>query len=332
MQRSSPVLGLFLLADTCHSPRMKNPLISQNGTPSSSFCFGTMQFGDGADETQSRAMYDACRAAGINFFDTAHVYTGGRSETLLGQCATLERDALIIATKCGYAGGSSRDNILTTFDESRRRLGMDFVDVLYLHRWDDNTPLEETFETLATLQQAGKIGIIGASNFAAWQVMKAQAVAEKFNTRINILQPMYNLVKRQAEVEILPMAASEGFNVAPYSPLGGGLLTGKYTAGDTGRLSNDTRYAARYGLDWMHKAAADLSAIAARESVNPATLAVAWAAKNPAVTAPIISARTAEQLMPSLDARTYQMTDQLYAELAALIPTPPPATDRIEEA
>lgn len=332
MQRPSLSLGLFLLVGTCHSPLMTNPLISPNGTPSSAFCFGTMQFGGGANRGQSRAMYDACRAAKINFFDTAHVYTDGTSETLLGQFAAPERDSLIIATKCGYAGGSSRSNILTTFDESRGRLGLDFVDILYLHRWDDDTPLAETFETLATLQQTGKIGAIGVSNFAAWQVMKAQAVAQTFDTNINILQPMYNLVKRQAEVEILPMAASEGFNVAPYSPLGGGLLTGKYNAGDTGRLSSDSRYAARYGLDWMHKAAADLLALATRENINPATLAVAWAAKNPAVTAPIISARNAQQLEPSLDALSYLMADQQYAELTDLTLSPPPATDRIEEA
>ena len=311
---------------------MTNTLISPNGTPASPYCFGTMQFGGRSDVDQSRAMYDATRAAGLNFFDTAHIYTDGASETLLGQFASNERDALIIATKCGYKGGSSRQNILTTFDESRNRLGMDFIDVLYLHRWDGDTDLNETFDTLASLQQQGKIGVIGVSNFAAWQVMKAQAAAEKHGTSIAILQPMYNLVKRQAEVEILPMATSEGFAVAPYSPLGGGLLTGKYSAGETGRLSSDTRYAARYGLDWMHQAARDLAAIANRENVHPAMLAVAWAAQNPAITAPIISARTAEQLQPSLAALDYRITPDLYAELSALTPTPPPATDRIEEA
>lgn len=310
---------------------MKNQLISPNGTPSSRFCFGTMQFGGRADQPQSHAMYDACRTAGINFFDTAHVYTDGASETLLGQFAAQERDALIIATKCGYVGGSSPDNILTTFDESRTRLGMDFIDVLYLHRWDGDTPLEQSFETLATLQQQGKIGMIGVSNFAAWQVMKAQAVAENLGTSIGILQPMYNLVKRQVEVEILPMAASEGFNVAPYSPLGGGLLTGKYTTSEEGRLTTDKRYATRYGPDWMHQAAANLTHIAQRENIPAATLAVAWAAHHSAVTAPIISARTVEQLHPSLAALNYKMSDQLYAEITALTPPPPPATDRLDD-
>lgn len=310
---------------------MKNPLISPNGTPSSAFCFGTMQFGGGADESQSRAMYDAARAAGITFFDTAFAYTKGASETLLGQFAKAERDALIIATKCDFSAPHTATNINRSLETSRSRLGMDFVDVFYLHRWDGDTPLGTSFEALATLQQAGKIGTIGVSNFSAWQVMKAQSVAEKFDTRINILQPMYNLVKRQVEVEILPMAASEGFNVAPYSPLGGGLLTGKYATGNTGRITRDKSYATRYGPEWMHQAATDLSAIAQRENIDPATLAVAWVAQNPAVTSPIISARTPEQLQPSLDALGYQMSAELYAELTALSPTLPPATDRLDD-
>ncbi|WP_457648349.1 aldo/keto reductase [Profundibacter sp.] len=310
---------------------MENQLISPNGTPSSRYCFGTMQFGGRADAAQSRAMYDASRAAGITFFDTAFAYTDGASETLLGEFAAPERDTLVIATKCDFSGPSTAENINRSLDTSRTRLGMDFIDVFYLHRWDGETPLEHSFETLATLQQQGKIGVIGVSNFSAWQVMKAQAVARTLGTRIGILQPMYNLVKRQVEVEILPMAMSEGFMVAPYSPLGGGLLTGKYATGTEGRLSEDKGYAVRYGPDWMHQAANQLATIARREGIHPATLAVAWVAQNPAITAPIISARTVEQLQPSLEALTYRMPAELYAEITALSPTPPPATDRLDD-
>lgn len=310
---------------------MENQLISPNGTPSSRYCFGTMQFGGRADAAQSRAMYDASRAAGITFFDTAFAYTDGASETLLGEFAAPERDALVIATKCDFSGPSTAENINRSLDTSRTRLGMDFIDVFYLHRWDGETPLERSFDALATLQQHGKIGAIGVSNFSAWQVMKAQAVAKTFGTRIDILQPMYNLVKRQVEVEILPMAVSEGFMVAPYSPLGGGLLTGKYTTGTKGRLSEDKGYAVRYGPDWMHHAAKQLATIARREGIHPATLAVAWVAQNPAITAPIISARTIEQLQPSLAALTYRMPAELYTEITALSPTPPPATDRLDD-
>ncbi|MEO0371705.1 MAG: aldo/keto reductase, partial [Pseudomonadota bacterium] len=264
--------------------------------------------------------------------DTAYLYTDGASERLLGEFVPADRDQLIIATKAAYTGGSGRDNILTQFDVSRGRLGLDMVDILYLHQWDDETLLEESFETLNELQQAGKIRYIGVSNFAAWQVMKAQSVAERLGTRIDILQPMYSLVKRQAEVEILPMALSEGIAVASYSPLGGGLLTGKYHAGEAGRLSHDTRYAARYGPDWMHEAAAALSGVAADMHTHPATLAVAWAARHPGVTAPIISARGAAQLQPSLAALSMDLSQDDYARIEALSPRPAPATDRLEEA
>ncbi|MEO0568340.1 MAG: aldo/keto reductase [Pseudomonadota bacterium] len=295
-------------------------------------CFGCMQFGGTADATHSRAMFDACRAAGVNVFDTAHTYTQGASERLLGDFVSQDRDQLIIATKAGYTGGSGRETILRQFDESRTRLNLDMVDILYLHRWDPDTPLEETFETLCALQQSGAIRHIGVSNFAAWQVMKAQAIAKDLGTRIDVLQPMYSLVKRQAEVELFPMAISEGIAVMPYSPLGGGLLTGKYLEGGTGRLSEDERYAARYGQAWMHDAAKELLAVSQAMRTDAATLAVAWVAHHPAVTAPIISARTVHQLGPSLAALGVDLSPQDYADLEALSPRPAPATDRLEEA
>jgi len=312
---------------------MTPDLTTHDGTAVAPFAFGTMQFGGRADAADSRAMFDACRAAGIAHFDTAHVYTDGSSENLLGEFARPERDALFIATKAGYKGGASRDNILKTFDESRWRLGMDSVDLLYMHRWDDDTPLAETFETLADLQQRRLIRHIGVSNYAAWQVMKAQAVAAEMGTRIDVIQPMYNLVKRQAEVEILPMCASEGILPVPYSPLGGGLLTGKYASGaNGGRLTEDERYAARYGLPYMQDAADGLVALAQELGTDPATLAVAWVAHHAARPVPILSARNAAQVAPSLTGMDYALDDDLYARLCALSPTPPPATDRLEEA
>ena len=143
---------------------------------------------------------------------------------------------------------------------------------------------------------------------------------------------MYSLIKRQAEVELFPMALSEGIAVVPYSPLGSGLLTGKYLAGGSGRLSTDTRYAARYGQTWMVETAKALSNFANEMKVDPATLAVAWAGHHAAVAAPIISARNAEQLVPSLKAMTLLLNDEQYAAVEALSPRPAPATDRLEEA
>ena len=138
-----------------------------DGTPLSALCFGCMQFGGTAGPAASRKLFETARAANLNFFDTAHVYNGGEAERLLGAFARQDRDTLMIATKVAYTGGSGRAAILEQFEDSRARLGLDVVDILYLHRWDQETPLEETFETLAKLQKDGKIRHIGASNWAS---------------------------------------------------------------------------------------------------------------------------------------------------------------------
>lgn len=310
---------------------MTHPLSSLDGTPASRLAFGTMQFGGRADRAASQAMFDACIAAGITHFDTAHVYTDGASETLLGEMIKPHRERLIIATKAAYTGGATPDNIRSSAETSRQRMDLDVLDALYLHRFDPDTDMHESFETFAELKAQGIIRHIGISNFAAWQAAKAAHIAAKFDLTITLIQPMYNVVKRQAEVEILPMAQDYGMVCAPYSPLGGGLLTGKYAGGGTGRLTEDDRYAARYGFEHMHSAAERLSGIAAREGVHPATLAVAWAAAHPTAPTPIISARSAEQLAPSLAALSYDLSPELYDEMANLVPAPPPATDRAEE-
>ena len=310
---------------------MKKTLTSLDGTPASRLAFGTMQFGGKADEAASHAMFEACVDAGITHFDTAHVYTGGVSETLLGGMLGGRRDGLIIATKAAYDGGSGRANILSSAETSRQRLKLGVLDVLYLHRFDPETDLHESFQALADLKTAGHIRHIGLSNFAAWQVVKAAGIAAKFDLDVAVIQPMYNLVKRQAEVEILPMADDLNILVAPYSPLGGGLLTGKYLSGSDGRLTEDHRYAARYAPTYMTKAAEGLNTLATEVGEHPATLAVAWVAHHPAAPTPIISARSVEQLKPSLDAMTYNMSLELYARISGLSPTPPPPTDRIEE-
>ena len=296
----------------------------------SRFAFGTMQFGGTADETASEEMFDAARAGGINHFDTAHIYTKGASETILGKLAKSHRDELIVASKVAYDGNGDPAKMQADFDVSRQRLGMEYVDILYLHM-HVGADLPRAIEWLAKQQSTGAIRYIGLSNFGAWQVMGAVALAKAQGTRIDIIQPMYNLVKRQAEVELLPMCMDQGITCAPYSPLGGGLLTGKYNAGGAGRLSTDPRYSERYSLPFMHGAATALSEVADELDVNPATLAAAWVARHPAAPTPILSARSAEQLKPSLDAMRFTMDAPLYARLCALSPTPPPATDRWEE-
>ena len=293
--------------------------------------YGTMQWGDTADATAAREMFDACIDAGITHFDTAHVYTEGRSETILGELAG-NRDDIVVATKAAYDAPATAQTLRQSLDTSRRLLKRDVVDLFYLHRFDDNTPLDITFASLADLQNTGAIRHIGVSNFAAWQVMKAQSVAAQLGTRIDVIQPMMNLVKRQVEVEILPMARDQGIRVCAYSPLGSGLLTGKYTGNGAGRLTDNDRYAARFGQSWMHDAAAGLAAIAHDVNVPAATLAVAWMRKHAPDVYPIVSARSAAQLTPSLDGLHLDLDDALYDAITALSPTPAPATDRLEEA
>jgi len=321
---------------------MQYNMLGRTGVRVSSLCFGTMSFGGDADEPTSAAMFHRCREAGINFFDCANVYQSGRAEEILGRLIADCRDAVIVTSKVHFptgqdvnARGSTRKHIMLAVEASLRRLNTDYLDLYFLHRFDDATPLEETLRALDDLVRQGKVLYTGASNFAAWQVAKALGVSAREQwTAFACIQPMYNLVKRQAEVEILPQAQAEGLGVIPYSPLGGGLLTGKYGVErrpETGRLVSSTMYQMRYGDAWVYRVAEDFAAFARERGYEPAALAVAWVAAHPAVTAPIVGARNVTQLEGSLRALEIPMTPELYGEIASLSPTPPPATDRSEE-
>ena len=216
-----------------------------------------MPFGAHADATASAQMYRAARDAGINFFDTADQYSKGRSEEILGALMRGHRDELIVATKCYNPSGSdinarggSRRHIRRAVEASLKRLQTDRVEILYLHQYDALTPLEESMRALEDLVRAGVVLYPALSNHPAWLTQQALAAQERHGwARLQVIQPMYNLVKRQVEVEILPMAQANGLAVVPYSPAGGGLLSGKYarpdTATATGRLA--PAYQARRG-------------------------------------------------------------------------------------
>ncbi len=316
--------------------------LGRAGVKVSPLCFGTMSFGDIADEAESARMFHRCRERGINFFDCANTYAGGRSEEILGGLIADCRDDIVLTSKAVSrtgadvnAGGASRRHIQIAVEDSLRRLKTDRIDVYFLHHYDADTPIEESLRALDDLVRAGKILYPAVSNWAAWQVMKAQGIArDQGLARIECLQPMYNLVKRQAEVEILPMAAAERIGVIPYSPLGGGMLTGKYAAADQpaeGRFLVNQMYVKRYDRDDYRQTASDFASHARERGVDPATLAVAWVMAHPAVTAPIIGARNLDQLEASLAALDVAMTADWHAEIAALSPTPPPAHDRLDE-
>ncbi len=321
---------------------MNYKFLGNTGVKVSSLCFGAMSFGGDADETTSIAMFNRCREVGINFFDCANVYQAGRSEEILGKLIAGCRDEVIITSKVYFpmgadvnARGASRRHIMRAAEASLKRLQTDYLDLYFIHHFDDVTPLEETLRALDDLVRQGKILYPAASNFAAWQVAKALGISAQAGlARFACLQPMYNLVKRQAEVEILPLAQSEKLGVISYSPLGGGLLTGKYGPSvqpEAGRLVSNKVYATRYGDEWMHETAQRFTNFARERGFEPAALAVAWVAGHPGLTAPIIGARHLAQLEGSLKALDIPMTPELRVEISALSPTPPPATDRSEE-
>jgi len=318
---------------------MKYKLLGTTGVQVSALCHGCMSFGGDADEAMSARMYRASRDAGINFFDTADQYNKGRSEEILGELARGHREELVIATKSFNptgedvnARGNSRRHITRAVEKSLKRLQTDRVEILYLHQQDPLAPLEESMRALEDLVLAGKVLYPALSNHAAWQTQLALGLQERQGwARLQAIQPMYNLVKRQAEVEILPMAAANTVAVVPYSPAAAGLLSGKYLEKQSGRLVTNKMYEARYGEPWMHEVAAKFFAFCRSRELHPVSTAVAWVAAHPAVTAPIIGARSLEQLQASLDSVKVEMTPALRAEIAALSRTPPPATDRSEE-
>jgi len=320
---------------------MKYLVLGRTGVQVSQLCFGTMSFGGDADPQESARMYRACREAGINFFDTADQYNKGRSEEILGELIRGSRDDLVIATKCFNptgsdvnARGSSRRHVRRAVEASLKRLGTDRVELLFLHHYDALTPLDEQMRALEDLVRAGKVLYPAVSNYTAWQTQGALAIQERSGwARLQAIQPMYNLVKRQAEVELLPMAQANGVSVFPYSPAAGGLLSGKYTdKGAQGRLVTNKMYQTRYGEPWAHDTAVQFAVFCKAHGWHAMSAAVAWVASHPAVTAPIIGARSVEQLRASLDSVKIDMTPALRAAISALSRTPPPATDRLEEA
>lgn len=321
---------------------MQYKVLGNTGVQVSSLCLGTMSFGKEADEAQAARMYAACREIGINFYDCADTYNNGRAEEILGQLIKHERDELVIASKCFQpmgkhvnARGGNRRHIALAVEASLMRLGTDRLDLLFMHRWDPVVPLEETLRALEKLVDDGKVLYLGASNYAAWQVAKGLGISHRHGwPRFDVLQPMYSLVKRQVESEILPLARAESLGVITYSPLGGGVLSGKYGPGkrpETGRIVENPQYTSRYREEWVFETAAAFTQFANDQGVHPVSLAVAWVAANPDVTCPIVGARNFEQLTPSLESLQVKMTAQLHAEIAALSRTPPPATDRLED-
>ncbi len=321
---------------------MEYRFLGSTGVRVSSLCLGTMAFGGDADEATSDAIFKRCREAGINTFDCADVYAKGRSEEILGKLVAPCRNEVVITTKAYFptgddpnARGTSRYHLVRAVEASLKRLATDRIDILYLHRFDEVTSLEETMRGVELLVRAGKILYPAVSNFAAWQTCKAMGIGQNHGwAPIVATQPMYNIVKRQAESEILPMAHAEGLGVFAYSPLAGGLLTGKYgvkTRPTSGRIVDNRMYGQRYGDAANFAVAERFCAYARERGHHPVSLAIAWVASHPAVTAPLIGARNLEQLEPCLQAATLSLEPHTREEISALSMAPASATDRNEE-
>ena len=308
--------------------------LGRTGLRVSRVCLGMMSFGNDSDrpwvldEDAAEPIVRAAVEGGITFFDTADVYSGGASEVATGRLLPkyLTRDELVVATKVRMpvspgenGGGLSRKHILSGIDASLTRLGMDYVDLYQIHRWDDRTPIEETMEALHDVVRTGKARYIGASSMFAWQFAKAQHVADAHGwTRFVSMQPHYNLIYREEEREMIPLCLDQGVGVIPWSPLARGVLAGNRTrSGD----KKTTRSGTDPFTDYLYNEPTDfdvverVAEIAAGLGVAPAQVALAWLLRRPGVTAPIVGATKLAHLTDALAAEKLELTDEDMARL-----------------
>ena len=313
-------------------------LLGSTGLKVSELCLGTMQFGWTADEETSYAVLTAAAEAGINFIDTADVYSrwaegnpGGVAETIIGkwlQEGIVQRHQMVIATKVrGRMGegpndeGNSRRHILNAVRESLRRLQTEYIDLYQIHWPDEDTPIEETLRALDALVRSGQVRYIGCSNFPAWRLMQALWVSDRFNlARFTCLQPHYNLIHRQEyERELEAVCQTYGLGVIPYSPLAGGFLTGKYEPGVTppaeSRGSMSKRIQSYMQDDRAWEILAALRKLAEAEGRTIAQMALGWQLTRPSVTSPIIGPRSLEQLNDNLGAAGMRLSPDQMVEL-----------------
>ncbi len=318
---------------------MKYNYLGNTGIKVSEYSFGVMTFGNESDESESKRMFDFCIDNGVNMFDTANWYSKGIAEEILGRFMKGKREDLVIASKVGLPmsdkpndTGSSRRHIMRQVEGSLKRMQTDWIDIYYIHIFDEHTDIELTMRALHTLVEQGKILYIGLSNFAAYQVMKAIGISELKNlSPVSCIQPMYNLLKRQVEVELFPMAKDENLGVFIYNPLAGGMLTGKYLGKDYSsgkRLADSDMYRNRYKAEQYDKITDDFVKFAKDNGFKPAPLAAAWANAHPQVTSTMLGARNMTQLTETFKAIDINMTDDLRNKITELSINPPHATDR----
>ena len=306
--------------------------LGETGLMVSELCLGCMTFGRETDEEDSKGLVGRFLDAGGNFIDTADVYSKGVSEEISGRAIRGVRDDVVLATKVRFPmgdgpndAGLSRKHVTQGCEDSLKRLGTDFIDLYQVHCWDAATPLEETLSALTDLVRAGKVRYVGVSNFTAWQIMKSVCVSEANGfERFVCLQPQYSLVERNVEYEILPVCEEGGLGVIPWSPLGGGFLSGKYRRGEEppegSRISEAVESMEEY---WDRRATERnwrvldvVGEIAEATGRSYSQIALNWLLRQPTVTAPILGVRTMEQLEDNLGAAGWELDEDQVRRLS----------------
>jgi 1-deoxyxylulose-5-phosphate synthase len=311
--------------------------LGRSGLKVSRICLGTMTYGDPnwrpwvLTEEAGRPFIKGALEHGINFFDTADMYSRGVCEEILGRAVRdfAKRDAVVIATKLFNPmsddpndRGLSRKHVMASIDNSLRRLGTDYVDLYQIHRWDDTTPIEETLRALDDVVRSGKARYIGASSSFSWQFAKALYLADLHGwTRFVSMQNHYNLVYREEEREMMPLCREEGIGVIPWSPLARGFLAGNRRATErdaTSRAKTDTIAHQLYYAESDFRIVDRVVEVAGRRGVSPAQIALAWVLRQPGVTAPIVGASKMEQLDQAIAALDLALTDDECRQLEEL--------------
>lgn len=322
---------------------MEYRFLGRSGMKVSELCLGAMTFGRETPEEESYPILDRFAEAGGNFIDTANVYSRGISEEIVGKWLKgKRREDWVIATKVRFPMGEgvnevglSRKHILAAVEDSLRRLQTDYIDLYQVHAWDSATPLEETLSTLNRLVEQGKVRYIGASNYSGWQLQKAIDVSLMNGWEAFVsLQPLYNLLDRELEWELVPVCQNEGLAILPWSPLRGGWLSGKYHRGmqappegsrvDEASRQNWSERWEKYNTEHTWSVLDALYAIAQRLGKHPAQVALRWLLQKPGVTAPIIGVRSLEHLETNLGATGWQLSDEDMAELDRVSEKEPP--------
>lgn len=315
--------------------------LGRSGLRVSALTLGTMTFGGrggfaktGATDLEgARRHIDMALDAGVNLIDTADVYSEGLSEELVGQAIAGRRDQVLLATKARMPMGTgpndaglSRHYLIRACEASLRRLGTDYIDLYQVHEWDGQTPLEETLETLDTLVRSGKVRYVGCSNYAGWQLLKALGVADHHHYQRFVSQQIYySLQSRDAEYELIPAALDQNVGILVWSPLAGGLLTGKYRRDQS---APEGRHLAGWGEppvrneEQLYDTIEILVEIAEARGASPAQVALAWLLSRPGITGVVIGARTDEQLVDNLRAAEVRLTDAEQARLSTVSAPP----------